>query len=145
MAIMIGIAGCYHRLAQHAEESAALDVKLDRAHHPLLAASRNRGIWRTMRGAVFDHKATALFSHAFKAVVAEIDLRTGDDGERAVKAVVELASNRLSIDVEELRNDAVRLLGTPTVAIGAALAAVSSATKPLAEGHGGERPQRSSA
>jgi hypothetical protein len=138
--LMIGIADCYDRLALHAEESDALNVKLEHAHHQLLAASRSRANWRTSEGVVFDHKMTALLSRAFNAVVAELDLRTGDDRERAAKAIIELASNRSNIDVEELRNSAERFVSMPTVGIGAALAAASSATKPLAEGHGGERP-----
>jgi hypothetical protein len=109
-AIMIGVADSYDRLALHADESAALNEKLEQAHHQLLAASRSRAIWRTSEGAVFDHKATAYLSQAFNAVVAELDLRTAEDRTRAARAIIELAEGQSTIDADKLRKDAIRLL-----------------------------------
>ena len=107
---MLGIAASYDRLAERAAESAVLDAKLQTAALELSAPAPVRTIRRTLRGAVFDHKATALLSQVFDAVVAELDLQTGVDRERAARAIIELANDRPGFTARELRDDVVRLI-----------------------------------
>jgi negative regulator of replication initiation len=107
--IMLGIAASYDRLAVQADESAALDARLQAARESS-ASSSVRTIRRMLRGAVFDHKATALLSRVFDAVVAELDLRAPVDRERAARAIIELANGRPGFTAPELRDDVVRLM-----------------------------------
>jgi hypothetical protein len=108
--IMLGIAASYDRLAVQADESAALDARLQAAASQSSDPSSVRTIRRMLRGAVFDHRATALLSQMFHDVVAELDLRAPVDKERAARAIIELANDRPGFTAPELRDDVVRLL-----------------------------------
>jgi hypothetical protein len=106
-AILIGIADSYSGLALRADESAALDTKLEAAHREAPAASPIR---RRLENGVFDHEMIALLRHALDGVVAELDLHATAERERAARAIVELANGRSGIDAEKLQGDAARLL-----------------------------------
>jgi hypothetical protein len=109
-AIMLGIAASYDRLAVRADESAALDAELQAAVRQLSGPSSVRTMRRTLGGAVFDHRATALLSQVFDAVVAELNLRAPVDRERAARAIIELANDRPGFTAPKLRDDVVRLM-----------------------------------
>jgi hypothetical protein len=55
----------------------------------------------------FDPKAVALLLEAFSAVVAEFDLRTNADKERAAKIVIRLALAQHSLDAAKIRDQAI--------------------------------------
>jgi hypothetical protein len=54
----------------------------------------------------FGPKATAVLLEAFAAVVAELDLRTNADKERAAKIIIRLAIGQKDLDVARLRDSA---------------------------------------
>jgi hypothetical protein len=58
----------------------------------------------------FDPKAVAILSEAFAAVVAELDLRTNADKERAARIIIRLALGQRSLDGAKLRAEVVRLM-----------------------------------
>jgi hypothetical protein len=55
----------------------------------------------------FDPKAAAVLSEAFDGVVAELDLRTNADRERAAKIIIRLALGQNKLDAAKLRDLAV--------------------------------------
>ena len=52
----------------------------------------------------FDPKAVAILLEAFNAVVAELDLRTGTDKERAAKIIIRIALSQRNLDVATIRD-----------------------------------------
>jgi hypothetical protein len=58
----------------------------------------------------FDPKAVALLLEAFNETVAELDLRTAADREKAAKIVVRLALGRADLDAAKIRHDAIGLI-----------------------------------
>ena len=54
----------------------------------------------------FDPKAVAILLEAFNAVVAELDLRTGTDKERAAKIIIRLALSQRKLDAATIRDQA---------------------------------------
>ena len=55
----------------------------------------------------FDPKAVAILVEAFNAIVAELDLRTNADKERAAKIVIRLALAQRSLDAATIRDQAI--------------------------------------
>jgi hypothetical protein len=55
----------------------------------------------------FDPKAVAILLEAFNAVVAELDLRTGTDKERAAKTIIRLALSQRHLDAATIRDQAI--------------------------------------
>ena len=58
----------------------------------------------------FDSKAVALLLEAFDSIVAELDLRTPADRDKAAKIVMRLAHGQATLDRAKLRDEAVRLM-----------------------------------
>ena len=58
----------------------------------------------------FDPKAVALLLEAFDEIVADLDLRTAADREKAAKIVMRLAHDQAEIDTAKLRAEVVRLM-----------------------------------
>jgi hypothetical protein len=61
-------------------------------------------------GGSFDPKAVAILLEAFRAIVAELDLRTVADREKAAKIVIKLALGQANLSATNLRNDALALM-----------------------------------
>ena len=61
-------------------------------------------------GRSFGPKAVALLLEAFDDIVAELDLRTDNDREKAAKIVMRLAHGQATLDPAKLRDEAVRLM-----------------------------------
>ena len=55
----------------------------------------------------FGPKATAVLLEAFDTVVAELDLRTNADKERAAKIIIRLALGQQDLDAARLRDSAI--------------------------------------
>jgi hypothetical protein len=55
----------------------------------------------------FDPKAIAILLEAFDAVVAELDLRTDAEKERAAKIIIRLVLGRKDLDAARLRDSAI--------------------------------------
>jgi hypothetical protein len=55
----------------------------------------------------FDPKAVAVLLEAFDAVVAQLDLRTNSDRERAAKIIIRLAIGQKDLDAAKLRDRAI--------------------------------------
>jgi hypothetical protein len=55
----------------------------------------------------FGPKAVAILLEAFDAVVAELDLRTNADKERAAKIIIRLALSQKDLDIAKLRESAI--------------------------------------
>ncbi len=55
----------------------------------------------------FDPKAVAILLEAFNAVVAELDLRTGTDRERAARIIIRLALSQRNLDAATIRDQAI--------------------------------------
>ncbi len=55
----------------------------------------------------FDPKAVAVLLEAFNDVVAEVDLRTHADKERAAKIIIRLALGQKDLDMAKLRDSAI--------------------------------------
>jgi len=60
-------------------------------------------------GRSFGPKAVALLLEAFDGIVAEPDLRSAADREKAAKIVMRLALSQAHLDGAELRHDAIGL------------------------------------
>jgi hypothetical protein len=58
----------------------------------------------------FGPKATAVLLEAFTAVIAELDLRSNADRERAAKIIIRLALSQKDLDAAKLRDEVVRLM-----------------------------------
>jgi hypothetical protein len=58
----------------------------------------------------FDPKAVALLLEAFDEIVADLDLRTDADREKAAKIVMRLAHGQTEIDTGKIRAEVVRLM-----------------------------------
>ena len=67
-------------------------------------------IKRMLEGRNFDLRAAATLVKAFNSVVAELDLRTLADRERAAKIVIQLAAGRTLVEAAELGDEAVSLM-----------------------------------
>jgi hypothetical protein len=61
-------------------------------------------------GGSFDPKAVTILLEAFRAIVAELDLRTVVDREKAAKIVIKLALGQAKLSATNLRNDALALM-----------------------------------
>ena len=55
-------------------------------------------------------KAVALLLEAFEGIVAELDLRSAADREKAAKIVMRLALGQAQLDGAKLRHDAIELM-----------------------------------
>jgi hypothetical protein len=64
-------------------------------------------IRRMLDGGAFEPKAVAILTEAFNAVVAELDLRTDADRERAAKIVIRLAHGQQTFDAAKIRDQAI--------------------------------------
>ena len=58
----------------------------------------------------FDPKAVALLLEAFDEIVADLDLRTAADREKAAKIVMRLAHSQTELDAAKIRAEVVRLM-----------------------------------
>ena len=58
----------------------------------------------------FDPKAVALLLEAFDDIVADLDLRSTADRERAAKIVMRLALGQATLDEAKIRDEAIRLM-----------------------------------
>ena len=58
----------------------------------------------------FDPKAVALLLEAFNDIVADLDLRSTADRERAAKIVMRLALGQATLDEAKIRDEAIRLM-----------------------------------
>ena len=58
----------------------------------------------------FEPKAVALLLEAFDEIVADLDLRTDADREKAAKIVMRLAHGQTEIDAGKIRTEVVRLM-----------------------------------
>jgi hypothetical protein len=58
----------------------------------------------------FDPRAVALLLEAFDGIVAELDLRTPADRDKAAKIVMRLAHGQAPLDASKLQVEAVRLM-----------------------------------
>jgi uncharacterized protein involved in exopolysaccharide biosynthesis len=58
----------------------------------------------------FDPKAVALLLEAFDEVVADLDLRTDADREKAAKIVMRLALGQAELDAAKIRAEVIRLM-----------------------------------
>jgi hypothetical protein len=67
-------------------------------------------IRRMLEGGNFEPKAAAILVEAFDAIVADLDLRTIADREKAAKLVLRLAHVQATLDAVKLRNEGVRLM-----------------------------------
>jgi len=67
-------------------------------------------IKRMLAGKNFTPESAAILVKAFNAVVADLDLRTVADRERAAKIVIGLAAGQTVLDVEKLRDEAAGLM-----------------------------------
>ncbi len=93
-------------------EQAALAAKLRRSTiAPLRGALPGwrpvMPIRRMLEGGAFEPKAAALLIEAFDAVVAELDLRSNADREKAAKIVVRLALGQRSLEAAKIRDQAI--------------------------------------
>ena len=61
-------------------------------------------------GRSFGPKAVALLLKAFDGIVAELDLRSAADREKAAKIVMRLALGQARLDGAKLRHDAIGLM-----------------------------------
>ena len=61
-------------------------------------------------GRSFGPKAVALLLEAFDGIVAELDLRSAADREKAGKIVMRLALGQAHLDGAKLRHDAIGLM-----------------------------------
>ena len=67
-------------------------------------------IKRMLKGRNFSPESAAILVKAFHGVVADLDLRTADDKERAAKIVIGLAAVQTALDAETLRDEADGLM-----------------------------------
>jgi hypothetical protein len=58
-------------------------------------------------GGAFEPKAAAILVEAFNAVVAELDLRTNAEKERAAKIVIRLAHGQQTFGAAKIRDQAI--------------------------------------
>ncbi len=58
----------------------------------------------------FDPKAIALLLEAFDEIVADLDLRTDADRQKAAKIVMRLAYGQPELDAAKIRAEVVRLM-----------------------------------
>lgn len=65
-------------------------------------------IKRMLEGRNFEPQAVAILVEAFDAIVAELDLRTIADREKAAKIVINLAAGQATFDAAKLRDRGVR-------------------------------------
>ena len=74
-------------------------------------------LWRSPCSGAFDPKAAAVLVEAFNEIIDELDLRTIADRERAARIVIELAASKSTLDVANLRDEAVDLIGNESVGV----------------------------
>ena len=65
---------------------------------------------RLLEGGSFDPKAVAILLEAFDKSVADLDLRTDADREKAAKIVLRLAHGQTELDAAKIRSEVVRLM-----------------------------------
>jgi hypothetical protein len=75
-----------------------------------------------LEGRNFDPKAVAILVEAFEGIVDELYLRTPAEREKAATILISLARAQPTLDIAELRDDAVRLMRQETAQGDAALA-----------------------
>jgi hypothetical protein len=66
-------------------------------------------IKRMLNGRNFTPESAAILVKAFHSVVADLDLQTAVDRDRAAKIVIGLAAGQTILDAENLRGEAARL------------------------------------
>jgi hypothetical protein len=67
-------------------------------------------IKRMLAGRNFSPESAAILVKAFNGVVADLDLRTVADRERAAKIVIGLAASQTVLDVEKFRDEVADLM-----------------------------------
>ena len=67
-------------------------------------------IRRMLEGRNFTPEAAAILVEAFGGMVEELDLQAAADRERAARIIIRLALTRVTLDAEELRNEAIGLM-----------------------------------
>jgi hypothetical protein len=65
---------------------------------------------RMLKGRNFSPESAAILVKAFRGVVADLDLRTAEDKERAAKIVIGLAAVQPALDAQTLRDEADGLM-----------------------------------
>ena len=70
-------------------------------------ACQSSACWK---GKASNSKTAATLVEAFNGVVAELDLRTPAERERAARIVIELAGRHTFVDAAELRDEAAGLM-----------------------------------
>ena len=65
---------------------------------------------RMLEGRNFSPESTAILVKAFDGVVADLDLRTIEERERAAKIVIDLAARQTELEAGTIRAEVVRLM-----------------------------------
>ena len=65
---------------------------------------------RMLEGRNFSPKSAAILVEAFNGVIADLELRTVADRERAAKIVIGLGASQAVLDVDKLRDEAAGLM-----------------------------------
>ena len=65
---------------------------------------------RLLEGGSFDPKAVAILLEAFDESVADLDLRTDADREKAAKIILRLAHGQATLGMAKIRAEVVRLM-----------------------------------
>ncbi len=81
-------------------------------------------IKRMLKGRNFSPEAAAILVEAFHGVVADLDLRTAADKERAANIVIGIAAGQTILDVAKLRDEAVDLILNEIEAAGGAVSRI---------------------
>jgi hypothetical protein len=67
-------------------------------------------IKRMLKGRNFSPESAAILVKAFHSVVADLDLRTAAEKERAANIVISIAAGQTVLDGENLRDEAAGLM-----------------------------------
>jgi hypothetical protein len=65
---------------------------------------------RLLEGGSFDPKAVAILSEVFDSSVADLDLRTEADREKAAKIIIRFAHGQATLDAAKIRAEVLRLM-----------------------------------
>jgi hypothetical protein len=65
---------------------------------------------RILEGGSFDPKTIAILLDVFDETVADLDLRTDVDREKAAKIIIRLAHGEAALDAAKIRAEVVRLM-----------------------------------